>query len=120
MGNIMITPVYTQNVTGRYVYLPEKMTFVKFMPDGNIYSEDLEKGVHFVKINVNEVPLFIRENVNIMVVKQEVITNENNQKKIMDCSIKYSKEDFEVIGVSKEKYSYKMYNDDGISKDYML
>ena len=33
LGNeVMIAPVYTQNATGRMVYLPEEMLFVKFGP----------------------------------------------------------------------------------------
>ena len=58
---IMIAPVYTQNAIGRYVYLPEEMIFVKFLPDGTITQETLEKGHHFVEIALNEVPLFIRK-----------------------------------------------------------
>ena len=40
----MIAPIYTQNVSGRTVYLPEEMKFVKFMPDGTIYEEILPQG----------------------------------------------------------------------------
>jgi alpha-glucosidase len=58
---IMIAPVYTQNMTGRYVYLPEDMKFVKFMPDGTIYEEELSKGSHYINVELNEVPLFIRK-----------------------------------------------------------
>lgn len=62
LGNeLMIAPVYTQNAGGRTVYLPEEMKFIKFMPDGNLYEETLEKGVHYVEIALNEVPLFIRK-----------------------------------------------------------
>lgn len=62
LGNeLMIAPVYTQNAEGRTVYLPEEMKFVKFMPDGSLYEEILEKGVHYVEIALNEVPLFIRK-----------------------------------------------------------
>ena len=62
LGNeLMIAPVYTQNVSGRTVYLPEEMKFIKFMPDGSIYEETLGKGVHYVEIALNEVPLFIRK-----------------------------------------------------------
>lgn len=62
LGNeVMIAPVYTQNVSGRTVYLPEKMKFIKFMPDGSIYEEVLGKGTHYVEVALNEVPLFVRK-----------------------------------------------------------
>ncbi|MDE6362657.1 MAG: alpha-glucosidase [Lachnospiraceae bacterium] len=57
----MIAPVYTQNVSGRVVYLPEEMKFVKFLPDGTIYEEILAQGTHYVEAALNEVPLFIRK-----------------------------------------------------------
>lgn len=58
---LMITPVYTQNVSGRTVYLPEEMKFIKFMPDGSIYEEIMDKGTHYIDVALNEVPLFIRK-----------------------------------------------------------
>lgn len=62
LGNeVMIAPVYTQNVSGRTVYLPEEMKFIKFMPDGSIYEEVLGKGTHYVEVALNEVPLFVRK-----------------------------------------------------------
>ncbi len=62
LGNeVMIAPVYTQNVSGRTVYLPEEMKFVKFMPDGKIYEEILNRGTHYIEVALNEVPLFIRK-----------------------------------------------------------
>ena len=62
LGNeIMIAPVYEQNGKGRYVYLPEEMKFVKFLPDGTISEEILGQGIHYVDIALNEVPLFIRK-----------------------------------------------------------
>lgn len=69
LGNeVMIAPVYAQNATGRYVYLPEEMMFVKFLPDGTISREILEKGHHYVEVALNEVPLFIRKDKAIPVV----------------------------------------------------
>jgi alpha-glucosidase len=63
LGNeVMIAPVYTQNMTGRFVYLPDDMKFIKFMPDGTIYEEELSKGDHYINVELNEVPLFIRKN----------------------------------------------------------
>ena len=96
LGDIMIAPVYTQNTSGRYVYLPEDMTFVKFMKDGKIYKEPLKAGIHYVKVAVNEVPLFIRNGRNIKVVKESVIKDKSLRKSIMDCSVEYSEDDFEM------------------------
>ncbi len=62
LGNeIMIAPVYVQNAGGRYVYLPEEMKFIKFMPDGSIYEEVLPQGHHYIEVALNEVPMFIRK-----------------------------------------------------------
>lgn len=58
---VMIAPVYMQNVSGRTVYLPEEMKFVKFMPDGSLHEEILSQGTHYVEVALNEVPLFIRK-----------------------------------------------------------
>lgn len=69
LGNeVMITPVYTQNATGRFVYLPEEMKFVKFMPDGSIYEKMMPAGNHYIDVALNEVPLFIRKDKCIPVV----------------------------------------------------
>ncbi len=62
LGNeVMIAPVYTQNVSGRTVYLPVEMKFVKFMPDGTIREEVLGQGTHYVEVALNEVVLFVRK-----------------------------------------------------------
>ena len=58
---VMIAPVYTQNAAGRYVYLPEEMDFVKFLPDGTITEQWLPQGHHYVEIALNEVAMFIRK-----------------------------------------------------------
>lgn len=97
LGDIMIAPVYTQNASGRYVYLPEDMTFMKFMNGGKIYKEPLKAGIHYVKVAINEVPLFIRNGRNIKVVKESVIKDKSLRKAIMDCSVEYSEDDFEII-----------------------
>lgn len=58
---LMIAPVYTQNAKGRYVYLPERMMFVKLWKDGGHSEQILEKGHHYVEVALHEVPLFIRD-----------------------------------------------------------
>ena len=105
LGNeVMITPIYIQNAEGRMVYLPENMMFVKFLADGTIHQEKMEKGIHYIKVALNEVPLFIRENKCIPVgEKAEYIdaVNDNN---------------LTLIGY--EGAEYLLYSDDGIHKNY--
>ncbi len=66
---IMIAPVYTQNAKGRYVYLPEEMTLVKFTRDNHYTQEKLAKGHHYIEVSLAEVPVFIRKGKTIPIVK---------------------------------------------------
>ncbi len=100
----MIAPVYTQNAKGRYVYLPERMLFVKFTGDGGYTQEVLEKGHHFVEVALEEVPLFIWEGRCIPVVKAAGCVDELDTREP------------ELIGFAGAEYV--MYEDDGVSKEY--
>ncbi len=60
----MICPVYEQNVSGRYVYLPEDMTLC-LLSGRNVKSIKMEKGVHYINVALNEVPLFIKKGMQI-------------------------------------------------------
>ena len=102
IGNeIMIAPVYTQNAAGRYVYLPEEMKFIKFMPDGKISEEILGKGHHYIDVALNEVPLFIRKDKCIPVVEAA------------ECVDNIDMSTMKMIGY--EHAEYDIYDDDGIS-----
>ena len=57
----MIAPIYTQNATGRYVYLPEDMKLVRFRAYDDYDEEVLTKGDHYVNAKLNEVLMFIRK-----------------------------------------------------------
>ncbi len=105
LGNeCMIAPVYTQNAAGRYVYLPERMKFIKFLPDGTMFEKVLEKGHHYVEIALNEVPLFIREGKCIPVADAA------------ECVEALDMGTVKLLGFSGA--SYRMYDDDGMHKDY--
>ena len=105
LGNeIMIAPVYEQNARGRYVYLPEEMKFIKFLPDGTISEEILAKGVHYVDVALNEVPLFIRSGKCIPLAE------------VAECVKDIDTEHLKMLGY--EGSSYTLYEDDGIHKDY--
>lgn len=56
----MICPIYEQNVGGRYVYLPEDMTFVK-LSGTTVKTEPMTKGINYIEVALNEVPLFIKK-----------------------------------------------------------
>jgi alpha-glucosidase len=71
----MIAPVYEQNKTARNVYLPEDMTFVKLSGE-NVYKEELKKGWHYLNIELNEVPLFVKKGKNIPLAKPALNTAE--------------------------------------------
>jgi alpha-glucosidase len=101
---IMIAPVYTQNAKGRYVYLPEEMKFIKFMPDGSIFEEVLCAGHHYVEIALNEVPLWIRQNRCIPVAN------------VSECVAELDTKHLQMLGY--EGAQYELYEDDGEHKDY--
>jgi len=103
-GEAMIAPVYTQNAAGRYVYLPEEMQFIKFMPDGSIDEETLGAGHHYVEIALNEVPLFIRKGKCIPVASPARYVDAIDTAHL------------ELLGY--EGAAYTLYEDDGIHKDY--
>ena len=105
LGNeIMIAPVYEQNGKGRYVYLPEEMKFIKFLPDGSISEELLGQGIHYVDIALNEVPLFIRKGKCIPVAETA------------ECADEVDTEHLRMIGYDAAEYV--LYDDDGVHKDY--
>ena len=105
LGNeVMLTPVYTQNANGRFVYLPEEMIFVKFKPDGTIEEKRIEKGSHYILVALNEVPLFIRQGKCIPICLVAESVDE------LDTS------EFKMLGY--ENSEYLLYEDDGIHKDY--
>lgn len=54
---LMIAPVYTQNAAARHVYLPEKMTQIR-MHDGEISTEELSKGWHYVRVPLGDVVFY--------------------------------------------------------------
>lgn len=69
----MICPVYEQNASGRYVYLPEDMTFVKLSGE-TVTEKPLEKCVHYIEVALNEVPLFIKKGKKIPLCKPAMRT----------------------------------------------
>lgn len=105
---LMVTPVYTQNARGRYVYLPEKMLYIKFTENGKKECKVMEAGHHYIDVALHQVPLFIRKN-HILPLCSPVQSTE-----------KISTEKLELIGYMEKgsKASYTLYEDNGYEKDY--
>ncbi len=58
---VMIAPVCQANVTGRHVYLPEKMRMFRTRGVGDYDTEIVEKGHHYIRVNIDEVLVFLIE-----------------------------------------------------------
>ena len=71
----MIAPVYEQNKSGRNVYLPEPMTLY-LLSGERITEEPLEKGLYYIEVALNEVPLFVRNGKKIPLAKPAMNTAE--------------------------------------------
>ena len=56
---VMIAPIYRQNAVARHIYLPEKMTQIR-MSEGNISTEELNKGWHYVSVPLGDVVFFAK------------------------------------------------------------
>lgn len=105
--SIMIAPVYTQNADGRYVYLPERMKLYKFKGIDQITSEILEKGHHYITVDLDEVILFVRPGHMVPYCEggECLDTQDESQLRLLEF-------------VETEPASYLLYHDDGLSRDY--
>lgn len=105
--SLMIAPVYEQNATGRTVYLPEEMILVRLTKDGELLTKVLDKGYHYVEVDIEEVVFYIR--------KGKVLPLCETAKRVAELDF----ENLAFIGYT-EGGSYQYYMDDGVSKDYDL
>ena len=105
--SIMISPIYEQNKRGRYVYLPEDMLLWKIKDYTSKDFDVISKGHNYIDIDLNEFCLFIREN-RMFVYGDPAQSTE-----------KLKNETLNVIAFIKDKAEYDLYDDDGISKEYL-
>lgn len=109
--SIMLTPVYEQNAKGRYVYLPEKMAKWKIKNFEALVDrpfELMEKGDHYVPLEIDEFAVFLRPN------KLTVLTKPENRVSKLDVS------NLVVIGYVNDFAHYNLYDDDGISNAFKV
>lgn len=74
--NIMIAPVYKQNASGRYVYLPEDMTMLRFRSLEDLDVTPLDAGHHYISVALNEVLVFVRKDAFFFTGKAAMNTDE--------------------------------------------
>ena len=101
---IMIAPVYKQNASSRYVYLPEQMTKVTWQ-NGKLTTEEKGKGSYFVNVPLDSVVFFVRKNCLVPIAKGAMDASSSAD---IDASR------IELIGKGS---GYRMYNDDGLTRD---
>ncbi len=99
--SIMIAPIYKQNANGRYIYLPENMLMMT-VKNGEIFEQSMEKGHHYINIQLNEVVFFVRNN------KMLPLFNPAKNTKSID------KNHFTLYGNAD---TYEMYVDNGETKE---
>ena len=97
----MIAPVYEQNARGRYVYLPEDMLMVKFRAADDYDCIPLAKGDHWIDLNMNEFPLFIKRGHVIPLAKTA------------ECVVHIGEDDLTLLGWLDHGTAFTLYNDDG-------
>ncbi len=108
--SLMIAPLYIQNSSGRYVYLPEQMLMIRFDQQMKKTYEVLSEGHHYLSFSLEEFALFIRPN------KLLVLGNTANNTGEMDHT------SLELIGFSSNLQPLQSlyYTDDGITTDIDL
>lgn len=104
--SIMIAPVYTQNATGRYVYLPEKMKLVRMKSMNDIKTQVLEKGHYYVDVALDEVVFFIRP--------EKIVPYTMGGQFLEEAE----KQELKTLHFVTGKAEYELYEDDGYEKDY--
>ncbi|MBM7561758.1 glycoside hydrolase family 31 protein [Fusibacter tunisiensis] len=106
---IMLAPVYTQNARGRMTYCPEDMVLWKAENYESLSKDQLtllDQGHHYIDLNLSQIPIFIRKNKLIVLVKPKNRVNDLDLAEIT------------VIGFVDTVAEYTLTNDDGFTKAY--
>ncbi len=105
---VMIAPVYTQNSTGRHVYLPEAMKLYRLRSVEDYDTELLSAGHHYIRCALNEVLLFIRPGHAVPVAKPAA------------CTARLDEADLTLWSCpdANGHACCRMYSDDGETQDF--
>ena len=102
--SLMVAPVYEQNKTGRYVYLPEDMKMLRFRSFEDYDEEVMEAGDHYIKAELNEVLVFVRPGHVLPLCKPAMHVSKLDEKKLT------------YICYKAEPADYELYTDDGVAR----
>ena len=103
--SLMLAPVYKQNATGRYVYLPEDMKMIRFRAYDDYDEEILQAGDHYVKAGLSEVLVFVR--------KGHVLPLTKPSKRTSGVDVAAG---LSYICYEADPSGYELYTDDGVSR----
>lgn len=107
-SDCMIAPVYEQNARGRHVYLPEDMLMVRFRSAADYDLTPLPKGHHWIDLQLNEMPLFIK--------RGHVIPLAAPAEYVEAIDAKH----LTLLGWIDEDVSLSLYDDDGLTTTPVL
>lgn len=94
---LMLTPVYMPNVSGRYVYLPENMLFIKFSTSTKYTTCMMPKGHHYIEVKLTEVAFFLRPGCVLPLGVSEVCVDDLRRYNEAGKRGELEKDDFEII-----------------------
>ncbi len=99
----MIAPVYEQNARGRHVYLPEDMLMVRFRAAEDYDLVPMDRGHHWIDLQMNEFPLFIRKGQAIPLARGA------------ECVAQVDGKRLTLLGWLEHGTAFTLYDDDGES-----
>ena len=104
----MIAPVYEQNASGRYVYLPEDMLMIRFRSPEDYDVVPLDRGDHRIDLSLAEFPLFLKKGHPLLLCPGGQSSEELDDRT------------FTVLCRTDREVSYDLYRDNGTDPDPVL
>ena len=104
--SLMICPIYEENATGRYVWLPEDMLLWKHREDSQREYSVVRKGHMYLQAELKVTPIFIK--------KDKMLVLGKSAKNVEALT----GDELFVIAFVNNKASHRYYDDDGKSLEY--
>ncbi len=106
-NSIMVAPVCTANVTGRFVHLPEsKWLFWPVCRYDEREMKVFDRGDYYINAPINRIPIFIKENSLIVMSSPMNYVGEKELEELI------------VTGLVTDRAVFDYYDDDGVTDAY--